>query len=96
MSPDRVENVAALLGDAENAHGVYERTELNGVYDEAWASWYATWLTGHGLGQLLGRPVDTDELARFLATTFGELKAAQPKPAESWATWTARRIVDEL
>lgn len=31
----------AALTDAARAHGVYEATELAGVYDENWPEWYA-------------------------------------------------------
>lgn len=30
-----------LLTEAAKAHGVYERTELAGQYDENWPEWYA-------------------------------------------------------
>lgn len=29
------------LKQAADAHGVHEKTELNGVYDEQWPEWYA-------------------------------------------------------
>jgi hypothetical protein len=35
------EELARLLSEAEAAHAVYERDELGGVRDEAWATWYA-------------------------------------------------------
>ncbi|MGW8483993.1 hypothetical protein ACWGJP_12750 [Microbacterium sp. NPDC055903] len=33
-----------LLGAAE-AHGIHEREDLGGVYDEAWPQWYAAHMT---------------------------------------------------
>jgi hypothetical protein len=45
--------VAALLGEAETAHGAYETNVLAGVYDEAWPGWYADYLLEHGLGDHL-------------------------------------------
>jgi len=35
----------AALTDAARAHGVYEETELAGVYDENWPHWYARHMT---------------------------------------------------
>ena len=43
MTVDRIEAVTALLVQAEGAHGVYETTELHGVYDQDWARWYAAY-----------------------------------------------------
>jgi hypothetical protein len=96
MTTDRIDAIEVLLLQAEAAHGVYETTELNGAYDEAWDAWYADYAVGHGLGDLLGRPVASDELGRFLASTFAEFKTADPKPTEPWAAYTARRIATEL
>jgi hypothetical protein len=45
--------VAALLREAEHAHGEYEVATLGGVRDEAWPVWYATYLLDHGLGDVL-------------------------------------------
>jgi hypothetical protein len=96
MTADRIEALTSLLLQAEEAHGVYETAELNGVYDEEWAAWYADYAVGHGIGDLLGRPVMSDELGRFLASTFAEFRAADPKPIEPWAAYTARRAAAEL
>ena len=92
---DRTEAVGALLTEAEQAHGIYEATELQGVYDKEWPRWYAAYAVEHGIGALVGRPYTTDELSELLATTFDEFKGADPKPTDSWAAWTARRIVAE-
>jgi len=93
---DRTEAVSALLSETEAAHGVFETTELNGVYDQDWPRWYAAYAVGHGIGDLLGHPVAADTLARSLARTFDEFKGAEPRPTEPWATWTARRVATEL
>jgi hypothetical protein len=94
-SHDRTEAIVALLVEAEQAHATYETTELGGVYDKDWARWYATYAVEHGIGALVGRPFTTDRLSELLANTFDEFKGADPKPAESWAAWTARRIASE-
>jgi hypothetical protein len=90
------EAVSALLDEAEAAHGVYETTVLGGVYDQEWASWYATYAVEHGIGELVGRPVTADRLSKLLATMFDEFKRADPKPTEPWAAWMARRLAAEL
>ena len=45
--------VAALLREAETAHGAYETNDLAGVYDEEWPAWYAADLLDHGLADHL-------------------------------------------
>lgn len=37
--------VLRLLNETAAAHGEYEKTELNGVFDEQWPEWYATYFT---------------------------------------------------
>lgn len=93
---DATQAVRALLAEAEAAHGVYETTELSGVYDQAWPAWYAAYAVDRGIGELVGHVVTTDELATFLASTFETFKVLEPKPSEGWASWTAGRITAEL
>ncbi len=93
MHASAAESLSTLLTEAEDAHGVYETDVLGGVYDEAWAGWYAHYLANHGIGELIGRDVDADELGRVLTETFDEYKAAGVAARESWADWTARRLV---
>lgn len=89
----RTEAVSALLTEAEAAHGVYETTVLAGVYDQEWPRWYATYAVEHGIGELIGRLITPERLATLLVDAFEALKAADPAPIESWATWTAGRLV---
>lgn len=96
MTIDRVQAIDELLVRAESAHGVYERTELHGVYDQDWPRWYARFAVEHGIGALVGREVTADELAAFLARTNAELERSEPKPDEPWSAHTARRIAAEL
>jgi hypothetical protein len=93
---DRIEALAALLTESEAAHGVYETAELNGVYDQAWPSWYAAYAIDHGIGALVGHPIAADKLAEFLASTFADFKEIEPNPSEGWAAYAARRIMAEL
>jgi hypothetical protein len=71
-------------------------TELNGVYDQAWPSWYADYAVERGIGDVLGQAVTTDPLAEFLATSFTDFKENEPSRSEGWAGYTARRLTTEL
>jgi len=93
---DRTEAIIVLLAQAKQAHGVFETTELNGVYDQEWPRWYAVYAVEHGIEALVGHAVTTDTLAQFLASTFVEFQQTEPKPIEPWAAYTARRIAAEL
>ena len=90
------EAIDALLVQAATAHGVFEETELQGVYDQAWPRWYATYAVEHGLGPLVGHRVTVDRLAEFLASSNVEYEKTEPELREPWATYTARRISAEL
>jgi hypothetical protein len=59
--------VAALL--TETAHGAYETNVLDGVFDEAWTTWYAAYVLDHGLGDHLpdAESLDVADLAAMLA-----------------------------
>ena len=96
MATDRAEAVAALLVQAEGAHGAYEATELNGVYDKEWPTWYAGYLVQHGLGDLLGHEVTTDRVAEFLASKYAEFEETDPKPRQPWPAYIASRMVAAL
>jgi len=96
MAAERIETIKTLLVQAEEAHGVYETTELNGVYDQHWPRWYAAYAVEHGMGALVGREIPADQLAEFLTTINAEFEEADPKPIESWAAYAARRIAVEL
>lgn len=92
MAADTIEAIHALLVQAQKAHADYEATELKGVYDRDWPRWYAAYAVDHGIGAMLGRPVTSEELTEFLASSYAEFEQAEPKPAEPWAAYTARRI----
>ena len=96
MADDRIDRLNAMLVEAEEAHGTYETTELNGVYDQAWPRWYAAYAVAHGIHELVGHDISTEKLAAFLDRTFVEFKAASPASTDPWAAYTARRIVAEL
>jgi hypothetical protein len=96
MTTGDVDALKALLDQTEAAHGQFEKTTLNGVYDQEWAGWYATYAVEHGIGDLLGRSVSDEELERFLASSYVDFQQAEPKPSEPWSAYTARRIAGEM
>jgi hypothetical protein len=96
MAADRIQAINALLVRAEEAHGAFEATELNGVYDTEWPRWYAAYAVEHGLGALVGHEVTADRLAQFLASSYAEFERADSDPGEPWAGYIARRMVEEL
>jgi hypothetical protein len=96
MTTERITEIEALLDAAKEAHGAYERDELDGVYDEDWPAWYARFAVEHGIGDILGRPVTAEELGAYLTRTWDEIRQSDPKPTEPWATIMARRIATEM
>jgi hypothetical protein len=96
MAADRVGAVNALLVETMEAHGAFEATELNGVYDQDWPRWYASYAIDHGIGGLIGHDVTSDRLAQFLAGSNAEFEQAELMASEPWAAYTARRITVEL
>jgi hypothetical protein len=91
-----IDAIKTLLSEAEEAHGVYETTELNGVYDQHWPRWYAAYAVEHGIGALVGQEVSPDDLATLLASSNAEFQQTEPKPTEPWSAWTARRVAADL
>jgi hypothetical protein len=96
MTTDQMAALETLLGETEAAHGAYETTELNGVYDQEWPHWYAAYAVEHGIGEIVGRDVGTDELEGLLTAGWAELQQADPRPAEPWTTSLARRLAEQL
>ena len=96
MPDDRTTAVEGLLVQTARAHGVFEESELQGVYDQDWPRWYATYAVEHGMGALISGGITIDRLADFLATSNVEFEKTAPELREPWATYTARRITAEL
>ena len=96
MEADRSGAIATLLRQAEGAHATYEADALQGVYDEAWPRWYATYAVEHGLAEILGHEVTVDVLTAFLTESYADFASADPKPSVPWAEYTASRISEEL
>ena len=89
---EQVAAIETLLADAEEAHSVYESTQLNGAYDAEWPRWYAAYAVEHGIGDLLGRALGADELAEFLVAGWERRQAADTPATEPWGASTAREI----
>lgn len=83
--------LSALLRETGSAHGVYETTELDGVYDEQWPIWYAAYLVTHGVGDLLGRPVTVEELRVLLKKC--QAAHERDRAAEAWPVYYARHLI---
>ena len=96
MTDQPTDALQRLLTETETAHGVYETTQLGGVYDREWPRWYAAYAVDHGIGAVVGREVSVDALADLLTRAWSELSALDPRPDEPWASWTARRLLQEL
>ena len=95
-SGDRTAAVEALLVQTARAHGIFEEAELQGVYDQDWPRWYATYAVEHGIGALVGGGITIDRLAELLAMSNVEFEKTAPELRQPWATYTARRIAAEL
>ncbi len=93
---DGIEPIKELLVRTGEAHGRYEKAELNGVYDQEWARWYAAYAVEHGIGDLLGHPVTTERLAAFFESSNLDLERIELELRDPWPTYTARRIASEL
>lgn len=82
--------IAELLSQAGSAHHIYEQSELNGVYDEAWATWYADYVIQQGINEHLGNSMTVEQLAQTLA----EATEAHTQSDQSldWAAFTAAKL----
>ncbi|MGI8657799.1 MAG: hypothetical protein ACR2K4_03380 [Candidatus Limnocylindria bacterium] len=96
MESNQTDRLTALLNEAQRAHGTYEATELNGVFDQEWPQWYAAYAVEHGLGEILGHDVTADAAGAFLTRAYAEYEQTDPKPEASWAEVLAPRMLNEL
>jgi hypothetical protein len=85
--------VAALLREAETAHGAYETTVLGGQYDEEWPAWYAAYLLDHGLGEHLASAANLDvaDLTAMLTRLAADYERVEQK--NPWPDVYAHGIV---
>ena len=92
MTENRTDEIAMLLTRAGEAHGVYEETVLNGVYDMEWAAWYAKFLVENGIGDLLGQSVTIEAMTTFLTQADEQHKAAGAD--EHWTRFYGRSLAE--
>ncbi len=90
MAADRVEEIAALLVEAGQAHRKYEQNQLHGAPDTDWTRWYAGYTVEQGISALLGHAVTVDTLVKFFANADAEYQRSRPN--EQWTTYVARRM----
>ena len=95
MTTDRIAALEALLAETEAAHGVYETTELNGVYDPTGrAGMPDTPSTTASARSWGARSPPTS--SRGTSTTCGtSSSSADPRPTDPWGTYLARRLVED-
>jgi hypothetical protein len=96
MTTQPTDALERLLAQTKEAHGVYETSELGGVYDQEWPRWYATYAVEHGIASALGRDITAEELGELLTRAWSDLSALDPRPAEPWGSWTARWLRRDL
>ncbi len=94
MPDDRVEEIEALLVQANEAHHKFQQTELSGANDQDWPRWYAGYLVEQGVSALFGHAVTIDQLTRFFIDNYAEFERS--KSGESWSAFTARSMQNAL
>lgn len=90
MTQKTTTQIAALLSQAGEAHHEYEQNQL-GAYDQNWSIWYAEYIIEQGLGELLNREVNTEQLSQFLSQSSEEYKKSNSE--QSWADYTAQKLL---
>ena len=79
-----------LLEQTSQAHGEYETTLLNGVYDLNWPRWYAHWALEHGLDELLNSSLSVEDLGELLDAINQQHQFHSQ--GLSWAQFTAYHL----
>lgn len=91
---DQERSAAAVehLSAAGAAHSVYEKNDLNGVYDQQWAEWYAQYLVDHGWNELF----QEDWMVQDLTSALREADVAhrQNEPNARWSEYYAPRLLN--
>ena len=90
---DRIRQISHLLLCTDDAYRAYHEKVLKGQQDLEWARWYAEYLIGHGLDNVLEGEVPVEELEEYLRQT--RQKADQEAPPDAWVA-TAAPVLLEL
>jgi hypothetical protein len=90
MDEETVAKIAALLEEAAEVHQrVHRRTD---GADDDWASWYASWLSGHTeLPDLVGGKVVPSELTWMLVCLDKEYR--QRGATDGWQRYYAEELL---
>ena len=91
VTQETATQIAALLSQAGEAHHEYEQNQLGGKYDQNWPTWYAEYVIKEGLGKLLKREVNTEQLGQFLSQSNEEYQ--KENPSQSWAEYMAGKLL---
>ena len=94
MPQSILNQIADLLKRAKTEHGEYEQSVLNGVFDQAWDLWYASWLVEHGINDLLNVDLTSTDLAELLTGLNDQHQ--QTDPSKDWAQYTAEQLVETV
>lgn len=86
--------IETLLKQAQEAHHIFEKDELQGKFDEQWPAWYADFLLNNGLATLTGTTPDPDALASFLDQTSQQMKSESSQ--QPWHEYTANKLFNTL
>jgi hypothetical protein len=92
MTNERLASVTEILIRTTTAHSEFEKTVLKGVYDEAWADWYAEKALEYGFNEALGSILSAAALSKQFTDLNEERKKLNPEL--NWAAYTAKRLVE--
>ncbi|HUF39532.1 MAG TPA: hypothetical protein VMN57_13485 [Anaerolineales bacterium] len=92
MNETEIGKLVDLLIATQRAHHEHQERDLGGRYSYEWPTWYADYLLAHGLPELLGRPLEKEGLARFLADAEKRHRAEDPD--QKWSVFYAQRMAE--
>jgi len=92
MNETELNKLVDLLIATQWAHHEHQERDLGGRYNYGWPAWYADYLLEHGLPEMLGRPLEKESLARFLADADREHRAENPD--QDWPVFYAHKMID--
>lgn len=88
---EKMRHVEHLLLCTFDAHTHYRQQVLHGETDLKWAEWYAEYLIGHGLDNLIGDRLEVEQIASFFE---GIEKETHVKPVDNpWVRLAAAKMV---
>lgn len=84
--------IGNLLAKAAEEHHEYEVSVLNGVRDEEWDMWYASWLVEHGINTMLNSDMRSTDLASLLRDIHTLHQRSDQ--SETWSAFTAAQLIE--